>query len=410
MVYIMLQKNRILIYAINYSPEIIGCGRYTTEVAEYLVEQGKEVEVVTTPPHYPGWQARDGYKALSYKFETTKDKGKIYRCPILLKKKMSGLWRAIAPISFAISSAPIVFWRILTFRPDTVFCVEPTLFAAPAALFAAKLVGAKTVLHVQDLEIDAAFAVGHIKSGFIQKITSLFDKVTTGAFDKVITISNNMKAKLIQKGINIDKIEVVRNWVDTSKIYPLSYPSALRKDLGLSDDQFVALYAGNIGKKQALYLVADAAEKLQDNKKITFVIAGEGPEKDALIARNLPNMVFLPLQPEEKLNDLLNLANVHLLPQDKDVADLVLPSKIGGMLASGKPIIAMADEGTEIYEFLKNCVTIVPSGDVPIMTSAIKSEFDNNSIKDMDKDISISSEVKTKLEMLNSLPELAKMV
>lgn len=156
--------SRVLIYGMNYAPELIGCGRYTGEIGAYLAAEGAAVEVVTTPPHYPEWQAARPHRALAWTVER-RGRERISRCPILLRREMRGIWRMLAPLSFALSSAPVALWRILTTRPEVVLVVEPTLFAAPAALLGAWLVGARTVLHVQDLEIDAAFAVGHLKGG-----------------------------------------------------------------------------------------------------------------------------------------------------------------------------------------------------------------------------------------------------
>jgi colanic acid biosynthesis glycosyl transferase WcaI len=154
---------------------------------------------------------------------------------------------------------------------------------------------------------------------------------------------------------------------------PLQTANSFRQELGLAD-KFVVLYAGNIGVKQALHIVLDAATRLSDEQDIVVVIAGDGPEKIKLRARygHLPNVHFLPLQPEERLCELLNLADLHVLPQDGKAADLVLPSKLGGMLATGRDILVAADPGTELYDFLSGTATIVASGDSSAMAEAIR--------------------------------------
>jgi colanic acid biosynthesis glycosyl transferase WcaI len=280
----------------------------------------------------------------------------------------------LAPLSFAASSAPVVFWQILRHRPETVFCVEPTLFASPVAQLAAKLVGARTVLHVQDLEVDAAFAVGHLGAlGFLKTLGYAFERFTLKRFDKVITISNRMAEKLIDKGVKSQNMALVRNWVDLSHIYPMTEESPYRAELGFTKDDFVVLYSGNIGAKQGLTVLLDAAEQLKGETSIHFVIAGEGPLKDELQARygTLPNLRFLPFQPYARLNEFLNMADLHALPQDKGAADLVLPSKLGGMLASGKPVLVTAEEGTELAEFAREVAIVVPPGDVAKFASEI---------------------------------------
>jgi colanic acid biosynthesis glycosyl transferase WcaI len=268
-----------------------------------------------------------------------------------------------------------VFWQILRQRPDTVFCVEPTLFAAPVAQLAARLIGAKTVLHVQDLEVDAAFAVGHLGAlGFLKTFGYAFERSTLKRFDKVITISNRMAEKLVQKGVKSQNMALVRNWVDISHIYPMTEESPYRAELGFTEDDFVVLYSGNIGAKQGLTVLLDAAEKLQAEANIHFVIAGEGPLKDDLQARYgaLPNLRFLPFQPYSRLNEFLNMADLHALPQDKGAADLVLPSKLGGILASGRGLIVTADSETELAEFLGNSAILVPPGEAGLFSEAIR--------------------------------------
>lgn len=366
------ESKHVLIYGINYSPEPIGVGRYTGDLGAYLSQRGARVSVVTAIPHYPGWAPRNGY---SNRYMSEEDSGiSIVRCPLFLKLEMRGLWRLFAPLSFAMTSAPVVMWKILLNRPDVVLCVEPTLFSAPIAVLFASFVGARRVLHVQDLEMDAAFAMGHLGGGPLKVLATSFERFILRRFDRVVTISNRMREKLIDKGLDAERVCIVRNWVDLEKIKPLPGRSSYRDDLEISDEKFVALYAGNVGQKQGLDILLGAARLLRDEPKLLFVIAGDGPEKSRLISQygDLPNVCFLPVQPEARLCELLNLANVHLLPQDRGAADLVLPSKLAGMLASGKPSIVLADPGTELFEFIGDGALIVPPGDVQALAECLR--------------------------------------
>jgi hypothetical protein len=101
---------KVLIYSINYAPEMIGVGRSTGEIGAYLDENGFDVCMVTTPPHYPGWRAFPPYSALRYAHETRAGV-KILRCPMLLREKIHGIWRLLAPLSFALTSAPLCFGK-----------------------------------------------------------------------------------------------------------------------------------------------------------------------------------------------------------------------------------------------------------------------------------------------------------
>jgi colanic acid biosynthesis glycosyl transferase WcaI len=367
------QRRKILIHAINYAPELIGCAKYTSELAQYLVAQGHLVEVVTAPPHYPGWRVREPYSAFSYSSETI-DGVRISRCPMAMKADAGGVWRLLAPMSFGLAAAPMLLWRALRFRPDAIMCVEPTLFSAPIAVIAAKLLGARSLLHVQDLEVDAAFGVGHIKGAALKNLAVAGEAFLLRAFDHIVTISFKMRAALAAKGLDSGAIRVLRNWVDTSAICPTDRrANSFRAELKLPDDAYVVLYAGHIGVKQALDMVVDAARRLKDEKNIYFVIAGAGPVRQSLIAASadLPNVLHLPLQPAEKLNELLGLADLHVLPQHRGAADLVLPSKLSGMLASGRPVVATAEPDTELYDILNHVAVLTPSGDAQSLAAAI---------------------------------------
>lgn len=363
---------RVLVYGINYAPEIAGVGRYTGEIGEYLASQGHEVCVITAPPHYPGWRTQAG-RPNRWSHERLAG-AEIYRCPLYLHEQMSGLRRLLAPLTFALSSAPVALWQILKRRPQVVIAIEPTLFTAPLALLGARLVGARSVLHVQDLEVEAAFAVGHLKSrGLRSRLAAGFDAAIARGFTRVITISERMAEKIRAKGVAADQVEVVRNWVDLAQVRPDTDAGAYRRELGVPPGVFVALYAGNLGAKQGVRLLAEAAERLQAREDILFVVAGDGPMRGELetAAARLPNLRLLPFQPEARFGEFLGLADVHLLPQERDAADLLLPSKLGGMLASGRRIIVTADPGTELTEFLGESCRFTPPGEALALADAI---------------------------------------
>lgn len=367
------ERPDILIYGMNYAPEMIGVGRYTGEIGAYLADLGYAVRVITTPPHYPGWRVEPPSRAARYSREW-RDGVDIRRCPIILGKTMRGFWRLVAPVSFALGSAPFALWTLLVDRPRIVLCVEPTLLAAPIAL-AARLYGARVVLHVQDLEVDAAFAMGHLKGRRLQKLVQAVEAWLLRRFSAIVTISHQMAKRLADKGVDPKRIGIVRNWVDLGQIKPLQGPSGLRVELGLRETDFVVLYSGTIGVKQSLDVVLDAARELDGHDTIRFVIAGDGPEKARLVKdyADVGNLLFLPLQPEQRLCELLNLADLHILPQSRGAADLVLPSKLGGMLASGKPLLVTADAGTELFEVLIGTAILVPAGDSAAIAREIRS-------------------------------------
>ena len=333
---------RILIVGINYAPELTGIGKYTGEMAEWLAGRGHEVRVITAPPYYPAWQVWAEYSSWKYSLEYLEGVS-VYRCPLWVPKRASGIKRLVHLASFAISSIPALLIQI-PWKPHVVINIAPAFFTAPAARLAARLSGAKSLLHFQDFELEAAFALGLIKTSFLQRLAGSLESWIIRSFDRVSTISHRMLENLWGKGIAKSRSWLFPNWVDTNEIYPLKKHSPMRDELGISHDTVVALYSGNMGQKHGLEILVDAAQRLKSNRKIRFVLCGERVAHSItqIMTSELPNVKLLPLQPAEKLNDLLNLADIHLLPQRADVADLVMPSKLTGMLASGRPVVATA--------------------------------------------------------------------
>jgi colanic acid biosynthesis glycosyl transferase WcaI len=197
-------------------------------------------------------------------------------------------------------------------------------------------------------------------------------------FDRVSTISGRMVERALAKGLSARQVVFFPNWVDILGISPLTGPSSYRAGLGLADDAVVALYSGNMGYKQGLEILADVARQLRDDPRVMFVFGGNGSGRADLETRcaGLPNVRFLDLQPLERLNDWLGLADVHLLPQRVDAADLVMPSKLTGMLASGRPVLATAHAETELGRVVAHdavCGLVVPPEDPAGMANALRS-------------------------------------
>ena len=333
-------------------------------MAEWLATQGHEVRVVTAPPYYPEWRISKAYSAWLYQFEGINGVN-IWRCPLWVPTKPSGLKRLIHLASFALSSFPVMLVQIL-WKPDVVISIEPPLMCAPVSLLVSRLAGSKAWLHIQDFEVDAAFSLGILKFKWLRNMVLHVERWFMRRFDRVSTISLKMLENLIQKGVDSEKAIFFPNWADLSTIFPLEQESPLRKELCIPAGKIVALYSGNMGEKQGLEIILEAASRLVANRDIQFVLCGDGAARAKLFEKyeKLPNVLWLPLQPLERLNDLLNMADLHLLPQRADVADLVMPSKLTGMLASGRPILATAQAGTQVAQVVSSCGKVVEPGDV----------------------------------------------
>ena len=364
---------RILICGINFSPELTGIGKYTGELAEYLAQAGHEIRVVTAPPYYPQWKVLPGYSRWKYKLE--REKGiTIYRCPLWVPERPRGLSRIIHLTSFALSSLPPLLLQ-LAWKPQLVISIAPAILSAPFALSVAKLSGAKSYLHIQDFELDAASSLGLIPVS--ESSHSFLNKIETRlyrGFDWVTTISQAMASRLYEKGVAEEAVILFPNWVDTQAICPQDGFNSFRSEMNILEDKLVILYSGNMGRKQGLEILVEAATRLVDEPDIIFVLCGDGAARSDIEsqANGLPNIIFIPLQPVSKLNALLNLADIHVLPQRAGAADLVMPSKLAGMLASGRPVIATAQSGSELFSVLSKVGMIVPPEDAQQFVNAIR--------------------------------------
>jgi len=367
---------KILIYGINYAPELTGIGKYSAEMAEWLAARGHEVGVVTAPPYYPQWEVHAGYRADRYRKETRRGVT-VRRAPLWVPGKPGGLKRLIHLASFALSSLPSLL-RAAAGRPDVILVVEPALFCAPSAWLAARLCGARAWLHIQDYEVDAAFELGLLKGAGLRAAVRRAERWLMRRFDRVSTISNRMLDLAVAKGVEPGRVVLLPNWIDVEAIAPRG-GGDYRAELGIPENAVVALYSGNMGGKQGLQTLADVARRLSREHRLWFVFCGQGPERAPLEAQcqGLPRVRFLDLQPAERLGELLNTADIHLLPQRAGAADLVMPSKLTGMLASGRPVVCGAAPGTELACVVENCGLVTPPEDGAAMADAVRKLGDN---------------------------------
>lgn len=372
---------KILLYGINFAPELTGIGKYTGEMAQWLAAAGHEVRVVTAPPYYPAWQVGQGYQAGRYRTEHWRGV-KVFRCPLWVPRQPGGLKRLLHLASFAASSLPALVVAQWRWKPDVVWVVEPPFMCAPAAVALARLRGAVAWLHVQDYEVDAAFDLGLVKGAALRRWVEGAERWLMRRFNRVSTISGRMLERAQAKGVSAERLVSFPNWVDIGGISPLGGPSPYRAELGLPANAVVVQYSGNMGNKQGLEILADVARLLQDDARIRFVFGGNGSGRADLQMRcaGLPHVRFLDLQPMERLNDWLGLADIHLLPQRADAADLVMPSKLTGMLASGRAVAATAHADTELGHVVAHdaaCGLVTPPEDAAAMAQAIRSLANN---------------------------------
>ena len=328
---------KILLHGLNYKPELIGVGKYSGEMAEWLAAQGHDVRVVTSYPYYPQWRVADAYRGRLGRSE--KDAGvRLVRCPLTCR---GGRARrcALHLSSFALSSAPVLLWQALAWRPDVIVGIEPTLFAAPWTLAAARLAGAVAWLHVQDFEIEAAVATGLVASARLARAGSRLKPRCCGASTASDHFPGDVRpCRREGRCIRADRapVELGGDRQAPPARQPFAPAARARHPAGdggaLRRQYEREARSRNAGRRRARRAGdGDFRFGLRRRRR-----AGAGSRRCV----GLGNVTFLPLQPAERLNDL-SQPRGH--PSAAAAARRRGPgdaSKLLGMMSSGRPVVA----------------------------------------------------------------------
>ena len=344
---------RVLIYGINFAPELTGIGKYTGELATYLQQNGDSVEVITALPYYPQWKVPEEYRG-GYRKETIEGVS-VLRCPIYVPGERSGWKRLLHDLSFVLSSLRYWLPRYLR-KYDLIVCISPPFHLGYMALPHRWLHGTRVLNHVQDLQVDAAESMGFFKSKWLLGLLKSAERFLLSRVSHVSTISEGMRRRIVAKGVAGERMLHVPNWVDTEIVHPVPQTMSLRREWGIPTDERVVMYSGNLGDKQGLEDMIVAADLLRNTPRLRFIIVGKGdyeePLREMVRTRGLSNVTFKPLQPLSRLAAALSVADVQLVLQRRAAADLVLPSKLTNILAVGSHALVTAEPGTSLHDIV----------------------------------------------------------
>ncbi|MEH1820631.1 MAG: glycosyltransferase family 4 protein [Nostoc sp.] len=330
----------ILIYSYNYHPEPIGIAPLMTELAEGLVKRGHQVRVITGMPNYPQRQIYDRYRGKLYVTEQINGVT-IQRSYLRIKSKPNLVDRLLLELSFVFTSLP---QALRGERPDLILLTVPPLLVCLPATLISWLYNCPVVLNVQDILPEAAVRIGLIKNKLMILALEALEKFAYRTAHTISVIADGFVDNLINKDVPVNKIACIPNWVNLNFIRPLPKQNNSWRAIHELDDKFVVLYSGNIALTQGLETVIEAAVRLRHLKEIVFVIAGESQALERLqkhcLTCGADNVLLLPLQPREKLPQMLAAADIGLIVQKCNVISFNMPSKIPLLLASGRPIVA----------------------------------------------------------------------
>lgn len=374
---------RILVYGINYSPELTGIGKYTSEMTSWLSKQGHDITVVTAMPYYPEWRLHPDYKRKFWHKEII-DGVKVYRCPLYVPARINSVKRIIHEFSFLLAATPLLLMNLFQKKYDLVLSVSPPFHLGLLPLIYSKVRGSKLITHIQDLQVDAAKDLGMINNKQLLNLMFSVEKYFLRNSQVVSTISEGMLANIQKKGIEPGQTCLFPNWVDISFIHPLSKADSLRKAFGYSNDDKIVMYSGNLGEKQGLETLIDVASYFNASSACKFLIVGNGGGRKKLenlaAEAKLTNLKFFPLQSYQDLPALLATPDIHLVLQKKSASDLVMPSKLVSILAAGGFSIVTAVEGSSLYKLVSESETgiIIEPENTALLIKCIEESLKND--------------------------------
>lgn len=237
------------------------------------------------------------------------------------------------------------------------------------------------------------FGKGNLKQKIAYGYSRRLERKTEKGSTHIITISERFKRNHIERGIPEEKIDIVYNWIDTDQIYPVERrDNPLFDELDIPRDKFIVTYCGNLGVPQNVEIMIEAAEMLQENKEILFVIIGSGSRekriKEIVEQKNLPNLKLYPLQPLERSHFVYSIGDVGLVIGKAGTSKNGFPSKTWSIMAAGQAMIACFDEDSELCGFVRsgNCgITVAPDSPA-LLAGAVEQLFsDRGKCEEMKK-------------------------
>lgn len=370
----------LLLVSHNYAPEPTGIPYYNTAMAEWFVRRGWQVTVLTGLPHYPWWRVPEDYAHRDYR----QGRGDEVLNGVQVRRvahfvphpPVSGKGRMRLDASY------LRRWMqrmpFLQERPDVVVGVAPPFLIGGLLLALRAKFRVPVVYHVQDLQVDAALDLNMLPARLAGPLR-WSERWQLERMDLVTACGRGMLPRLTAKGRLRLRPRHWPNWADLTTMRPWAEDEGLnpeRAALHGHDDQVRVLYSGNLGKKQGLEVLVAAAQHWREDQRLALTIAGSGAERAALEQQvaDLAGVAIQDLRPADRLRAVLAAADIHVIPQRREAADLVLPSKLLNILAVGRPVVVTAEPQTELAEVVTaaGAGLVVPPEDPAALAKAVQ--------------------------------------
>jgi glycosyltransferase involved in cell wall biosynthesis len=354
--------------------------------AKELIKLGHKVEILTGFPNYPGGRIYDGYRIKFLKREIISGVP-VMRVALYPSHDKSAIKRILNYLSFSVSAT---ICGIFYVKPaDVLYVYHPPATIGFPAIVINLLHRIPFVYDIQDLWPDTLLSTGMIDNNRALSLIDRFCKYVYSKASKIVVLSPGFKKTLIDRGVLESKVEVIYNWCDDIQIKEECIQSNLKKNLGMNG-KFNVLFAGTMGKAQALDAVLDAAALVENQlPDIQFVFVGGGVDVGRLKQKtkdlNLKNVLFIPQQPISEIGKYLNLADVLLVHLKNDpLFEITIPSKTQAYMATGKPILmGVKGSAAELVKQAGSGLSCIPQNPKSIARAVEK--FYNMSNKDLNE-------------------------
>jgi len=369
---------RLCFFNRSYWPDQAATGQLLTELAEDLVARhGCQVSVVAGRALHAAGDRQGTLWPVS-----AEERGgvRILRANGTAFPRRRFIGRASNYLSY-FASAFLASWRLGP--QDVVVSLTDPPILGLAALRAARRAGARFVFLCEDVFPEVAVLLEDFRNEKVNRALDRINRHLLREADAIVALGDRMKRRLVEeKGADPERVHVIHNWADCEAITPRPKDNAFARAHGLAD-RFVLMHSGNVGLSQNLDLLVEAASRLTSKERLVVAIVGDGarrqPLQDMALRRGLTNVRFFPYQPKESLDESFATADAFLVSLKQGLEGYIVPSKVYGILASGRPFVAAVDPSCEAAVIAREhrCGTIAPPGEPDALAASIAALCDD---------------------------------
>ena len=274
------------------------------------------------------------------------------------------------------SSAAVATLRIG--RPDVIVSMTDPPIIGLTASAAATATGAKFVFLCEDVFPEVIRLLDNFQNEKVEAILTRISRYIVKRADRIVALGDTMKRRLIEtKHADPAKISIIHNWADAGAIVPGPKDNPFARAHGLVD-KFVVMHSGNVGLSQDVDGLLDVADRLRDLPDVVVAIVGEGARKaflqDEAARRQLDNVRFFPYQPKTAINESFATSDVFIVSLKRGLEGFIVPSKLYGILAAGRPFVAAVERDCEVADIARqhDCGVVVTPGNRDELSTAIR--------------------------------------